>query len=178
LGAGSDYSSGTLSTTWTANTNANRAVGQVNLADSTANEWYITGVQLEAGEVASDFEFLPVDVNLQRCQRYYFLKADHSTGSENIGVGLYYSSSDFRTVVNFPVSMRTRASLDVETASNAYQFRRNGGFDNLDDFFADGNISLTSMTLINQSDASGTAGQAGYLFTNSSGAFLAFDAEL
>jgi hypothetical protein len=52
-------------------TNANRAVGQVNLADSTANEFYITGVQLEAGTTASDFEFLPVDVNLQRCQRYY-----------------------------------------------------------------------------------------------------------
>jgi hypothetical protein len=36
----------------------------VNLADDTANEWYITGVQLEAGTTASDFEFLPVDVNL------------------------------------------------------------------------------------------------------------------
>ena len=71
LGAGSDYSSGTLSTTWTANTNANRAVGQVNLADSTDNEWYVTGVQFEAGEVASDFEFLPVDVNIQRCRRYF-----------------------------------------------------------------------------------------------------------
>jgi hypothetical protein len=51
--------------------NANLAVGQVNLADSTSNDWYITGVQLEAGTTASDFEFLPVDVNLQRCQRYY-----------------------------------------------------------------------------------------------------------
>jgi hypothetical protein len=50
---------------------ANRAVGQVNLADSTANDWYITGVQLEAGTTASDFEFLPVDVNLDRCLRYY-----------------------------------------------------------------------------------------------------------
>jgi hypothetical protein len=40
-----------------------RAVGQVNLADDTANEWYITGVQLEAGTSASDFEFLPFDVN-------------------------------------------------------------------------------------------------------------------
>jgi hypothetical protein len=38
----------------------------------TANDWYITGVQLEAGTTASDFEFLPVDVNLQRCQRYYY----------------------------------------------------------------------------------------------------------
>ena len=71
LGAGSNFTSGTLSTTWTSNTDANRAVGQVNLADSTSNEWYVTGVQLEAGTSASDFEFLPYDVNLQRCERYY-----------------------------------------------------------------------------------------------------------
>jgi len=71
LGAGSDFTSGTLSTSWTSTTNANRAVGQVNLADSTSNDWYVTGVQLEAGTSASDFEFLPVDVNLERCQRYY-----------------------------------------------------------------------------------------------------------
>jgi len=70
LGSGSDLTSGTLQTSWGAKVNANRAVGQVNLADSTSNEWYITGVQLEAGSVASDFEFLPVDINLQRCRRY------------------------------------------------------------------------------------------------------------
>ena len=70
LGGGATWTSGTLGTTWHT-TSANRAVGQVNLADSTSNEWYITGVQLEAGSVASDFEFLPVDVNLNRCLRYY-----------------------------------------------------------------------------------------------------------
>jgi phage gp37-like protein len=72
LGAGSTYTSGTLQTSWTSTANADLAVGQVNLADDTANEWYITGVQLEAGTTASDFEFLPYDVNLQRCLRYYF----------------------------------------------------------------------------------------------------------
>ena len=71
LGAGSNLTSGTLNTSWNSVTAANRAVGQVNLADSTSNEWYITGVQLEAGTTASDFEFLPVDVNKRRCQRYY-----------------------------------------------------------------------------------------------------------
>ncbi len=69
--AGSDYTSGTLSTTWTASTTANRAVGQVNLADSTSNDWYVTGVQLEAGQTASEFEFLPHDVNKNRCLRYF-----------------------------------------------------------------------------------------------------------
>jgi hypothetical protein len=69
LGAGTTYTSGTLNTTWGASVNANRAVGQVNIADSTSNDWYITGIQLEAGTTASDFEFLPVDVNLDRCYK-------------------------------------------------------------------------------------------------------------
>tara|TARA_R100001463_G_scaffold93333_1_gene148050 strand:- start:137 stop:1249 length:1113 start_codon:yes stop_codon:yes gene_type:complete len=73
LGAGTDFTSGTFSNgTWGTTVDANRASSsQVNLADSTSNEWYITGVQLEAGETASDFEFLPYDVNAQRCLRYY-----------------------------------------------------------------------------------------------------------
>ena len=71
LGAGSNFTSGSLSSSWEAETEANYAVGQVNLADNTANEWYITGVQLEAGQTASEFEFLPHDVNQHRCERYY-----------------------------------------------------------------------------------------------------------
>ena len=97
LGAGSDYTSGTLSTSWTSTTNANRAVGQVNLADSTSNEWYITGVQLEAGTSASDFEFLPKDVNTTRCQRYYQKSYDLDTApgtATDSGVGWNGSSGD------------------------------------------------------------------------------------
>ena len=75
LGAGTDLTSGTLNTSWNSELQRQTAaVGQVNLADSTSNEWYITGVQLEAGTAASDFEFLPVDVNLRRCQRYFYKK--------------------------------------------------------------------------------------------------------
>jgi hypothetical protein len=71
LSASSNFTSGTLQTSWGTLTNENRAVGQVNLLDDASNEWYITGVQLEVGTSASDFEFLPYDVNLQRCQRYF-----------------------------------------------------------------------------------------------------------
>jgi hypothetical protein len=71
LVAGTTYTSGTLATSWQSTTNANTAVGQINLADSTSNELYITGIQLEAGTSASDFEFLPHDVNKKRCERYY-----------------------------------------------------------------------------------------------------------
>jgi hypothetical protein len=98
LGGGTDWTSGTLGTTWHT-TAANRAVGQVNLADNTANEWYITGVQLEAGTTASDFEFLPYDVNLARCQRYY----QQITGGS---MGVCWSTSAINFGQAFPVQMR------------------------------------------------------------------------
>ena len=87
LGAGSTYTSGTLATSWESATSANRAVGQVNLADSTSNEWYITGVQLEVGETATPFEHRSYGDELARCQRYlYMLDATSSAGDENTPV--------------------------------------------------------------------------------------------
>ena len=71
LTAGTNYTSGTLNTTWNSNTTANRAVGQVNALASANDVVQFTGVQLEAGQIASNFEFLPFDVNLERCIRYY-----------------------------------------------------------------------------------------------------------
>jgi hypothetical protein len=102
------YTSGTLQTSWGGRTNANRAVGQVNLADSTANEWYITGVQLEVGTSASDFEFLPYDVNLRRCQRYF----------QETQIGIYFdvtSGRNYGVNSNFHTQMRTTPSVISST---------------------------------------------------------------
>ena len=71
LAAGSNLTSGTLATVWESRTNANRAVGQVNLSDSTSNDWYITGVQLEVGEQATPFEHRSYADELARCMRYF-----------------------------------------------------------------------------------------------------------
>ncbi len=71
FGSGTTHTGSALQTSWGSQNNTGRADGCDNMADSTSNEFYITGVQLEAGTTASDFEFLPHDVNLQRCQRYY-----------------------------------------------------------------------------------------------------------
>jgi hypothetical protein len=71
VAAGTTFTSGTLNTTWAANTNANRAVGQTNLAAATNNYWQITGVQLEIGPVATPFEFEDYGTTLRKCQRYF-----------------------------------------------------------------------------------------------------------
>jgi hypothetical protein len=114
LGAGTDYSSGTLNTTWGSVVNANRAVGQVNIADSTSNDWYITGVQLEAGTTASDFEFLPYDVNKNRCLRYFAKLGADAQGSnayQAYGSGSNNTNASQNISLTFPQTMRSSPSI-------------------------------------------------------------------
>jgi hypothetical protein len=114
LGAGSNYTSGTLNNAWESTTNANRAVGQVNLADSTSNEFYITGVQLEVGTAASDFEFLPVDVNMYRCKRYFY-KTKGNQWLYSLNSGATFNRSE----VIFRPSMRATPTSTV-SFNNTY----------------------------------------------------------
>tara|TARA_R100000900_G_scaffold118079_1_gene92905 strand:+ start:570 stop:1601 length:1032 start_codon:yes stop_codon:yes gene_type:complete len=69
--AGSTYSGGTLNTSWASSTDANRVVGQVNVMDNAANNFYLTGVQLEVGETATPFEHRSYGDEFARCQRYH-----------------------------------------------------------------------------------------------------------
>ena len=112
LGVGTNYSSGTLQTSWGANVNANVAVGQVNLADNTDNNFWITGVQLEAGTTASDFEFLPYDVNFERCRRYFqYSNYDFIGFSFSTAINQWLYSNVF-----YNTTMRANATL----SSNGY----------------------------------------------------------
>ena len=178
LGAGTNYTSGTLATSWSSNTDANRAVGQVNLADSTSNEWYVTGIQLEAGDVASDFEFLPYDVNLRRCQRYYYLHA--SGGGEQIGNGSFYNSSDARCVIFFPTTMRSQPSIVSSNNTNDFRFLANGTSHYSPSVETPGGTNQFNNETIYSSSLTGslTGGHAFYLVTQESTALLAFNSEL
>jgi len=175
LVAGTDLTSGTLQTTWGSLLSANRAVGQVNIADSTSNDWLITGVQLEAGEQASGFEFMPIDVNLARCYRYYWNLVN---GTDNeIGVGLYYSTTEYDVIITFPVSMRTGPTLDSTSGTNYYKSNRNSGTDSFNSFLI-ARATTKSCLIFNISEISGTAGQAGETLSGDASAFLSFTAEL
>ena len=101
--------------TWNSSTPADCTSNQVNLADSTSNEWYLTGVQLEAGTSASDFEFLPTDVNLMRCYRYCYVEKlfSGSSGYGNSFAG-YNDANYVAFRVNPPQPMRAPPSSVTE----------------------------------------------------------------
>ena len=80
LQAGPDRA-GTPAETWDTDTD-NRAT-DLNLGDSTDNEWLLTGVQLEVGSVATPFEHRSYGDELQRCQRYYQMSFTNNPGTTN-----------------------------------------------------------------------------------------------
>ena len=72
LDSGSSLSSGAVPTSWETKADTDRnAGGTLAFADSTSNYINITGVQLELGTVATDFEHRSYGEELALCQRYY-----------------------------------------------------------------------------------------------------------
>ena len=116
LGAGTNYTSGTASTTWgtSSMTNANRYVGQtVNIANSTSDEWLITGIQLEVGSKATPFEHRSYGDVLARCQRYY---QELDLGTNNNVLHMVFgrfgaSTGNGFAYFPFPVPMRAAPSF-------------------------------------------------------------------
>ena len=137
LDSGTNYSSGTAPAAWEAKDNTDRnASGALAIADSDANDWAITGVQLEVGEYTSTtippFQHESFGDNLARCQRYYQKSFDIGTApAQNVGIqtgDLSFPStkgastaSTLSQKYNFPVRMRASPAMTGynSAASNA-----------------------------------------------------------
>jgi hypothetical protein len=112
--SGTDFTSGTLNTSWASSTNANRWVGQTNVIGTSGATFYITGVQLEVGTVATPFEHRSYGEELALCQRYYQKSYNLATapGTASITSGqiaILSNNSSYGEFfqIRFPVAMRT-----------------------------------------------------------------------
>jgi len=112
LASGPDRTTGSLPTSWATLDNATRATGQgVNLASSTSNEWYITGVQLEVGTNASDFEHRSYADELFDCSRYYTNLAQFN--GDNFGQ--MYSGTQGKVGLKYPRVMRAAPTVTANS---------------------------------------------------------------
>ena len=180
LMAGSDYTSGTLATTWASETAANKAVGQVNAVSSTSNNVFITGVQLEV-DTCTEFEHRSYNDELVRCYRYCFAKinpADNQYASQFIGT--YYNSSRIYGSIQFPVAMRSPPTCVCSDATDAFHAYRDSSSDSVNEFHIDAaaNVGLTAAEVLNDDDASGTAGHSCFVRRDTPATVFRFEAEL
>ena len=119
LAAGTTYTSGTLNTTWADRVNANNAAGlNVNLADSTDNEWYITGIQLEEGDVATAFEHEDIGTTLAKCQRYFISCKGFGSGYTAVAMFRSVYANVAFGAVGFPTEMRATPAVTLFDGSS------------------------------------------------------------
>ena len=179
LAAGSTYSGGTLSSNTWHNTTANRAVGQVNVMDSTSNNFYLTGVQLEVGTL-TDFEHRSVEDELARCQRYYF-RINEGVIYQRFALGSCANSNNAQTTITLPVTMRTTPSVDTTGNAGDYAFFEAGTVHTLTSLPAinayGSNAESVNVTCTSTGNfAAGNAGE--FLSNNDASVFFALSAEL
>jgi hypothetical protein len=166
---------------WTSTTVqvASGVTGQVNVCATSGATWQITGVQLEAGSVATPFERRPYGTELQLCQRYYY-KLKATAVFQDFGAACAVTTTVGRVAMHYPVTMRAAPSAIEQSGTAAdYQCR-----------FANTNTTCSAVptastfsvagAAVNFTVASGlTAGQGGQFGAgNSTNGFLGFSAEL
>jgi hypothetical protein len=124
LQAGGNKTSGTLPSNWEALVEANSAPGQtINVASSTDNEFFITGVQLEIGSQATPFEHRTYAEELELCKRYF----QKFGGGANKTIAHVYapSTAELALLFRFSPEMRVTPSVDWSSATTDMTYRYN-----------------------------------------------------
>ena len=172
---GTSYTNNKTLDTWAASDNANFMPDMASTwLTAGASTFDITGVQIEVGSVATDFEHRSFGQELALCQRYFYAMLDGTLAlCENATM---YSSSNPFFSVPFPVEMRIAPSLEVSDGSQHFLKYENGGGTTFQTLSRDG-ITSTKIAAMNAS-VSGTAGNACMIRGNNASTRVHWSAEL
>lgn len=184
LASGGDRSSGSLQTSWGSYADATFiSSSQVNLADSTSNDWYITGVQLEVGTFDAnsipDFQFEDVGTSLARCRRYFHIGVSNDDGSGHAN-GAFRTNNQAQVLHRFPVAMRAAPTItQIATDNMIVHDTADGNNINVDSVNSVlNNGTCSAMVSWNLEGTSGVAGDGVWMYGTGSTPGVKFDSEL
>ena len=176
LGSGATYS-GTAGS-WAA-ANYVTVTGATSVVGTNGATFYITGVQLEAGSVATPFERRSYGQELALCQRYYY-RANATGGVAQIAWAQVVSpTTKMYAFFQYAVPMRaTPSSIDYATLSASAYYGAAGNA--ITSMSIDGNTIGTQFAAIVANVASGFAstGAIALLTANSGAGYVGFNSEL
>ena len=152
------------------------ATSAVSVVGTNAATWHVTGVQLEKGSTATDFEYRGIGEELALCQRYCTKIAPTTTGA-GVGTGFARTTTTMYAARDLPVHMRTTPTLAFSSATD-FQIQYLGSVITTTAMAAS---ELSADTIAFQAtvgSAALTAGQGMYLRDLNGGATIIASAEL
>ena len=123
LATGSNYH-GTVNT-WSTNATEQSTASQFNFLSNTSNDFYITGVQLEVGSVATDFEHRSYGEELALCQRYFEIYGDGKVSDYALmAIGANWTTTNSRAFLQWQVEKRAAPTV---TEAGTWYIRNHEG---------------------------------------------------
>jgi hypothetical protein len=128
FGYGTGSSRSGTANTWAA-ANYDSATGAVSVTATSGATWYVTGVQVEVGTVATSFDFRDYGTEFYMCQRY-FQNLQYPSGGQ-IATGLTFATTSATVRLNLLQEMRATPSITLPTAgqtAGTISFLNNAGY--------------------------------------------------
>ena len=177
-GSQSGSFTGAASTSWsTTRQDFDNQIG--NLLSNTANEFYITGVQLEVGDSASDFEHRSFAEELALCRRYFYRWNTDGEQYSNLCIGGVLNSSQARGVTQLPQTMRSNAAISQSGDFRIVAMGSGAVRTSITISINRGHTLQPYVQFAGSGGSSLTAGQTAEMGANASAAaYVDFDAEL
>ena len=177
-GGGTNFSWSSLQESWGALDQSARADGQTNIYGTNGATWQVTGVQLELGKVATPFEYRSYGEELALCQRYYQRLGNNDGSNTHLMVGSAEATNVYVVSRLLLTTMRAVPTISLGNAVRSYT--ATAGVQTVISFSTrcSRDIACISVSVTGSS----TAGNAAVLYgadgINSTGKYIALDAEL
>jgi hypothetical protein len=170
MGMGTAYA--TTSTTEGYYHNKYELGGSVRIIENTNATFDITGVQLEVGKNATEFDHRSYGEELALCQRYYQIHGSKTQSNRGIAAGSFTETTEVQCALTFRREMR-----DSPTVASSGSFVARGGSSSLSATFVSGDSSFYGASLY-FSCSGATQGNGVYIRTDTGGGTITLSAEL